>query len=56
MTTKISYYEFNNLLHGINQWITCYRVEKHQVLKIGNLSVLPPLGHVGSFKKLTWAS
>ncbi len=37
------------LLSGI---LTCDGVEKHEVLKVGDLSPLPALGHVGGFEKL----
>lgn len=34
--------------------LTCNSVEEHEVLKVGDLSPLPALRHVGGLEELTW--
>lgn len=34
--------------------LTRDRVEKHEVLKVGDFPTLPTLSHVGCFEKLLW--
>lgn len=41
------------LRHRGRSRLTCYRVEKHQVLEVGDLPSLPALGHVGGLIELS---
>lgn len=47
-----SYFQIKRIEYHLGI-LTCDSVEKHEVLKVGNLSPLPALGHVGGFEKLS---